>query len=66
GGPVTVFGELGHRGFDPFAAWDTGAGRGGGAGPEPVRGSVSQSTTRRWSRCHSCQWSASSSQRLVQ
>ena len=28
GGPVTVFGELGHRGFDPFAAWDTGAGRG--------------------------------------
>lgn len=32
GGPVTVFGELGHRGFDPFAAWDTGAGRGGGSG----------------------------------
>ncbi len=29
GGPVTVFGELGHRGFDPFAAWDTG-GTGGG------------------------------------
>ncbi|MFE2296359.1 SWIM zinc finger family protein [Streptomyces sp. NPDC059452] len=25
GGPVTVFGELGHRGFDPFAAWDPGA-----------------------------------------
>ncbi|MGW3212408.1 SWIM zinc finger family protein [Streptomyces parvus] len=21
GGPVTVFGEIGHRGFDPFAAW---------------------------------------------
>ncbi|MEU0161343.1 SWIM zinc finger family protein [Streptomyces sp. NPDC006261] len=32
GGPVTVFGELGHRGFDPFAAWDTGAGRGSGPG----------------------------------
>ncbi|MGW5065564.1 SWIM zinc finger family protein [Streptomyces cyaneofuscatus] len=31
GGPVTVFGELGHRGFDPFAAWDTG-GTGGGDG----------------------------------
>ncbi|MFZ4269569.1 SWIM zinc finger family protein [Streptomyces arboris] len=28
GGPVTVFGELGHRGFDPFAAWDTGDGSG--------------------------------------
>ncbi len=26
GGPVTVFGEVGHRGFDPFAAWDTGGG----------------------------------------
>ncbi len=24
GGPVTVFGEIGHRGFDPFAAWDPG------------------------------------------
>ncbi|MEV1044670.1 SWIM zinc finger family protein [Streptomyces sp. NPDC049916] len=22
GAPVTVFGEIGHRGFDPFAAWD--------------------------------------------
>ncbi|MFI1222751.1 MULTISPECIES: SWIM zinc finger family protein [unclassified Streptomyces] len=26
GGPVTVFGEIGHRGFDPFAAWDPGDG----------------------------------------
>ncbi|MFE7480119.1 SWIM zinc finger family protein [Streptomyces sp. NPDC057552] len=32
GGPVTVFGEVGHRGFDPFAAWDTGAEGRGGAG----------------------------------
>ncbi|WP_307669359.1 SWIM zinc finger family protein [Streptomyces sp. V2I9] len=24
GGPVTVFGEVGHRGFDPFAAWEPG------------------------------------------
>ncbi|MGW4175910.1 SWIM zinc finger family protein [Streptomyces rubiginosohelvolus] len=24
GGPVTVFGEIGHRGFEPFAAWDPG------------------------------------------
>ncbi|QSS92642.1 SWIM zinc finger family protein [Streptomyces sp. M54] len=24
GGPVTVFGEIGHRGFDPYAAWDPG------------------------------------------
>lgn len=32
GAPVTVFGELGHRGFDPFTAWDTGAGRGAGPG----------------------------------
>ncbi len=32
GGPVTVFGEIGHRGFDPFAAWDPGEGvEGGGA-----------------------------------
>ncbi|MEU2795258.1 SWIM zinc finger family protein [Streptomyces sp. NPDC007117] len=26
GAPVTVFGEIGHRGFDPFAAWDPGEG----------------------------------------
>ncbi|MFI8887181.1 SWIM zinc finger family protein [Streptomyces sp. NPDC053813] len=25
GAPVTVFGECGHRGFDPYAAWPTGA-----------------------------------------
>lgn len=25
GGPVTVFGECGHRGFDPLTAWTTGA-----------------------------------------
>ncbi|MFE9696958.1 SWIM zinc finger family protein [Streptomyces sp. NPDC006270] len=36
GGPVTVFGEFGHRGFDPFAAWDPDGteedgGTGGGA-----------------------------------
>lgn len=30
GGPVTVFGELGHRGFDPFAAWDPGEREEGG------------------------------------
>ncbi|MFF2863429.1 SWIM zinc finger family protein [Streptomyces rubiginosohelvolus] len=29
GGPVTVFGEIGHRGFDPFAAWDPGEGEEG-------------------------------------
>ncbi|MFE7139608.1 SWIM zinc finger family protein [Streptomyces sp. NPDC057644] len=26
GGPVTVFGEIGHRGFDPFTAWEPGEG----------------------------------------
>ncbi|MYR95095.1 SWIM zinc finger [Streptomyces sp. ScaeMP-e83] len=31
GGPVTVFGEVGHRGFDPFAAWGGGGGRSGAA-----------------------------------
>ncbi len=30
GAPVTVFGELGHRGFEPYAAWE--AGGGGGVG----------------------------------
>lgn len=25
GSPVTVFGECGHRGFDPFAAWPAGS-----------------------------------------
>ncbi|WP_234421932.1 SWIM zinc finger family protein [Streptomyces sp. CB00316] len=39
GGPVTVFGELGHRGFDPFAVWDTRAGHGGGSGPVSGPGS---------------------------
>ncbi|MFD3645693.1 SWIM zinc finger family protein [Streptomyces cyaneofuscatus] len=39
GGPVTVFGELGHRGFDPFAAWDTG-GTGGGDGSGAGSGSA--------------------------
>lgn len=29
GGPVTVFGECGHRGFDPLAAWASGRGGGG-------------------------------------
>ncbi|MCC8478598.1 SWIM zinc finger domain-containing protein [Streptomyces globisporus] len=29
GGPVTVFGEIGHRGFDPFAAWAPGEGEQG-------------------------------------
>ncbi|MFJ2852145.1 SWIM zinc finger family protein [Streptomyces rubiginosohelvolus] len=29
GGPVTVFGEIGHRGFEPFAAWDPGEGEEG-------------------------------------
>lgn len=34
GGPVTVFGECGHRGFDPLAAWSPGSepGREGGGG----------------------------------
>ncbi len=41
GGPVTVFGELGHRGFDPFAAWETGGtGGGGGSGSGSVSGSA--------------------------
>ncbi|PCG81538.1 hypothetical protein CIB93_34805 [Streptomyces sp. WZ.A104] len=31
GGPVTVFGEIGHRGFDPFAAWDPEGGAESGA-----------------------------------
>lgn len=30
GGPVTVFGEIGHRGFDPFAAWEPGETEEGG------------------------------------
>ncbi|MFI5725757.1 SWIM zinc finger family protein [Streptomyces cyaneofuscatus] len=48
GGPVTVFGELGHRGFDPFAAWDTGGtggrdGSGAGAGDGSGAGAGSRS-----------------------
>ncbi|MET9707541.1 SWIM zinc finger family protein [Streptomyces griseus] len=33
GGPVTVFGEIGHRGFDPFAAWDPVEAEEGGGAP---------------------------------
>lgn len=32
GSPVTVFGECGHRGFEPFAAWSTGSDDDSGAG----------------------------------
>lgn len=35
GGPVTVFGEVGHRGFDPFAAWGAGCGGRSGAASAP-------------------------------
>lgn len=40
GGPVTVFGECGHRGFDPLAAWSPGSeggreGRGGATSADP-------------------------------
>ncbi|MER5931652.1 SWIM zinc finger family protein [Streptomyces sp. NPDC002054] len=35
GGPVTVFGECGHRGFVPLTAWQTGTGTEMGTG-EPV------------------------------
>ncbi|MFE6663157.1 SWIM zinc finger family protein [Streptomyces sp. NPDC057697] len=33
GAPVTVFGECGHRGFEPFAAWSTDAGDDAAYGP---------------------------------
>lgn len=47
GGPVTVFGELGHRGFDPFAAWDTGGtGGGGGYGAGSGSAEVTDGTVR--------------------
>ncbi|WLQ35805.1 SWIM zinc finger family protein [Streptomyces castrisilvae] len=36
GGPLTVFGECGHRGFDPLAAWPAVAPRAGLAGVETV------------------------------
>ncbi|MGW8489326.1 SWIM zinc finger family protein [Streptomyces sp. NPDC055886] len=35
GGPVTVFGEIGHRGFDPFTAWEPGEGEEAAAGRSP-------------------------------
>ncbi|MEU1347427.1 SWIM zinc finger family protein [Streptomyces sp. NPDC005795] len=35
GGPVTVFGECGHRGFDPLAAWASGRGGEGAASADP-------------------------------
>ncbi|WP_124269686.1 SWIM zinc finger family protein [Streptomyces sp. ADI96-02] len=42
GAPVTVFGEIGHRGFEPLATWDTayegGGGREGGSGVGSVPG----------------------------
>ncbi|MFJ9638165.1 SWIM zinc finger family protein [Streptomyces sp. NPDC101178] len=38
GAPVTVFGELGHRGFEPYAAWKAGGGGGvGGTSDGTVR-----------------------------
>ncbi|WUS98766.1 SWIM zinc finger family protein [Streptomyces sp. NBC_00708] len=40
GEPVTVFGECGHRGFDPLAAWPSGA-VGGHAGVPAPAGSAS-------------------------
>ncbi|MFF4082323.1 SWIM zinc finger family protein [Streptomyces sp. NPDC001777] len=36
GAPVTVFGECGHRGFDPLAAWSTEAEAGVGTGTDAV------------------------------
>lgn len=36
GAPVTVFGECGHRGFDPFAAWSAGAGDDAACGTVPL------------------------------
>lgn len=35
GDPVTVFGECGHRGFDPLAAWPSGHGGEGAASVDP-------------------------------
>lgn len=40
GGPVTVFGEIGHRGFDPYAAWDPGDPEEGEAVPAAARSVV--------------------------
>ncbi|MEU9315473.1 SWIM zinc finger family protein [Streptomyces sp. NPDC048295] len=36
GAPVTVFGECGHRGFDPFAAWSAGSGDDAACGTVPL------------------------------
>ncbi|MGW1427066.1 SWIM zinc finger family protein [Streptomyces sp. NPDC002431] len=36
GSPVTVFGECGHRGFDPYAAWPGGVDDDGTGGPVPL------------------------------
>ncbi|MFE4455217.1 SWIM zinc finger family protein [Streptomyces sp. NPDC056796] len=36
GGPLTVFGECGHRGFDPLVAWCPETAGGGGPGAEAV------------------------------
>ncbi|MFF2957431.1 SWIM zinc finger family protein [Streptomyces sp. NPDC057963] len=43
GSPVTVFGECGHRGFDPFAAWSSDAG--GTAGGAGISGADTTSET---------------------
>lgn len=40
GRPVTVFGECGHRGFDPFAAWSTGTDTDGIGGVVMTSGTV--------------------------
>lgn len=36
GAPVTVFGECGHRGFDPLAAWAPDSSDGGAAETVPL------------------------------
>ncbi|MFF3393710.1 SWIM zinc finger family protein [Streptomyces sp. NPDC002669] len=43
GAPVTVFGECGHRGFDPLAAWSTEAEAGVGTGTDAVGADGSES-----------------------
>lgn len=47
GGPVTVFGECGHRGFDPLAAWHTPADpdRAGAAPPDEASGTAAKKGT---------------------
>ncbi|MFI9625397.1 SWIM zinc finger family protein [Streptomyces sp. NPDC052042] len=54
GTPVTVFGECGHRGFDPLAAWSTAldADPGGAADPDGTPGSgAAAGTDKRTGPC---------------